>query len=277
MIMDKLTVKKIEPISARRVEGITIKSPQELILMREAGRVVAMAKACLIEAIQPGITTRELDFIAEESIRNNGGIPSFKGYTGGMSITPFPGTICASINEQIVHGIPGERILNSGDLFSIDVGAIVNGFHGDSAFTIGVGEIPPESQRLIDTTRESLLLGIQQAKIEARIGDISHAVQTHAEYNGYSVVREYVGHGIGRNLHEDPQIPNYGKPGRGPKLKAGMVIAIEPMLNIGDWKTKQLGDGWTVVTADGSLSAHFEETVAITERGPEVLTAVVNI
>jgi len=275
--MDKLTVKKIEPISTRRVEGITIKSPQEIILMREAGRVVAMAKACLMKAIQPGITTRELDIIAEDSIRNNGGVPSFKGYTGGMSINPFPGTICASVNEQIVHGIPGDTVLNSGDVLSVDVGAIVNGFHGDSAFTIGVGKIPSESQRLINTTRESLLLGIQQAKAGGRIGDISNAVATLAEYNGYSVVREYVGHGIGRNLHEDPQVPNYGKPGRGPKLKVGMVIAIEPMLNIGDWKTKQLEDGWTVVTADGSLSAHFEETVAITEKGPEVLTAVENI
>ena len=255
----------------RRTGGITIKSKRELGLMRQAGKVVAEAKAHVMEAVKPGITTGELDRIAEDVIRKMGAVPSFKGYAAGGPI-PFTGTICASINEEIVHGIPGSRKLKEGDIFSVDVGAIVKGFHGDSAFTVGVGDISDEAQRLIDATRESLKLGIEQATAGARIGDIGHAVQKYAESQGYSIVRKYVGHGIGRALHEDPQVPNYGRPGRGQLMKRGMTIAIEPMLNIGTHETVQLDDGWTVVTADQELSAHFEDTIAITEHGAEILT-----
>ena len=253
--------------------GITIKSARELAQMREAGRVVAQVKAKLARAIRPGITSGELDRIADEEIRRLGAKSNFKGYRAVGTI-PFPATICVSFNEQVVHGIPSIRVIQEGDVVSVDVGAVVEGFHGDSAFTVGVGEITNEAQRLIDATRESLRLGIAQAKVGARVGDISAAVQGHAESMGYSVVRQYTGHGIGRAMHEDPQVPNYGVPGRGPLLREGMVLAIEPMLNIGGWETTQLGDGWTVATADGSLSAHFEETVAITESGTEVLTSL---
>lgn len=253
--------------------GITIKSKRELAHMREAGRVVARTKIKLMEAIRPGVTTADLDRLAEKQIRDMGAIPSFKGYTAGGA-TPFPATICASINEEIVHGIPGGRVLREGDVFSVDVGAEVNGFHADSAFTVGVGDISNVARRLVETTKESLETGIAQAKAGGRVGDISAAVQEYAEARGYGVVRQYVGHGIGRDLHEDPQVPNYGKAGRGPALRAGMTLAIEPMLNLGTWETVQLDDGWTVATADGELSAHFEDTIAITENGSEVLTAV---
>ena len=239
--------------------------------MRQAGKIVAEAKAHVMEAVKPGVTTRELDRIAENVIRKMGAVPSFKGYAAGGPI-PFTGTICASINEEIVHGIPGRRKLKEGDIFSVDVGAIVKGFHGDSAFTVGVGDISDEAQRLIDHTREALKRGIAQATHGARIGDIGSAVQKYAEGQGYSVVRKYVGHGIGRALHEDPQVPNYGRPGRGVLMRKGMTIAIEPMLNIGTDETEQLDDGWTVVTADGELSAHFEDTIAITREGAEILT-----
>ena len=234
--------------------------------MREAGRVVAQAKAKVLEAIRPGITTAELDRIAAREIKRLGADPSFKGLYG------FPATICVSLNEQIVHGIPSDRRIREGDLVSVDVGAIVGGFHSDSAFTVGVGEITDEAQRLIDATRESLRLGIAQATAGARVGDISAAVQSYGEGLGYGVVRQYVGHGIGRDLHEDPQVPNYGVPGRGPLLREGMALAIEPMFNLGGWETRQLGDGWTVVTADGRLSAHFEHTIIITASRSEVLT-----
>ena len=258
--------------TAQRIpSGITIKSDKEIELMRQASKVVAEAKAHVKDAVKPGVTTSELDRIAEKVIRGMGAVPSFKGYAAGGPI-PFPGTICASINDEIVHGIPGKRRLKEGDIFSVDVGAIVNGFHGDSAFTVGVGEISEQAQRLIDATREALAQGIAQARAGKRIGDISHAVQAYAEGQGYSVVRKYVGHGIGRALHEDPQVPNYGKAGRGPRIKKGMAIAIEPMLIIGKRYTKQLDDGWTVVTADGSLSAHFEDTIAITAKGAERLS-----
>lgn len=239
--------------------------------MRQAGKIVAEAKAHVKDAVKPGITTGELDRIAEDVIRKMGATPSFKGYAAGGPI-PFTGTICASINEEIVHGIPGSRKLKEGDIFSVDVGAIVKGFHGDSAFTVGVGDISDEAQRLIDATRESLKQGIEQATAGSRIGDIGHAVQKYAEAQGYSVVRKYVGHGIGRALHEEPQVPNYGRPGRGHLIKKGMTLAIEPMLNIGTHETVQLDDGWTVVTADGELSAHFEDTIAVTVEGAEVLT-----
>ena len=256
--------------SESRPSGITIKSSQELRWMREAGYVVAQTKAALVRSIAPGMKTRELDAIASRQISKMGARPSFKGYRG------FPATICVSVNDQIVHGIPGNRVIREGDIVSMDVGAIVEGFQGDSAVTVGVGTISLEAQRLIDATREALEIGIQQALPGYRVGDISWAIQQYSETLGYGVVREYVGHGIGRALHEEPSVPNFGDPGRGPLLEPGMAIAIEPMLNFGSKETKVLEDDWTVVTADGGLSAHFEHTVAITERGPEVLTTLEN-
>ena len=249
-------------------EGITIKSPQELRLMREAGQVVAETIAQLERTIEPGMKTKELDAIANRHINRLGAKPSFKGYRG------FPATICVSLNEEIVHGIPGDRVIQEGDIVSVDVGAIVGGYHGDSAITMGVGTISTEAERLIETTRLALEKGIQQARAGSRVGDISRAIQECAESHGYSVVREYVGHGIGRALHEEPSIPNFGEASKGPLLRPGMVIAIEPMLNKGGWETRVLPDEWTVVTADGALSAHFEHTLVITEDGPEVLTLV---
>ena len=240
--------------------------------MRQAGQVVAHVKTMLKEAIRPGVSTRELDAIAEQEIGRLGAESNFKGYRVGASV-PFPATICVSLNEEIVHGIPSDRVIHEGDVVSVDVGAVVSGFHGDSAFTVGVGEVSEEARRLIEATEESLRLGIGQVKAGARVGDISAAVQRCAEGLGYGVVRQYTGHGIGRAMHEEPQVPNYGPPGKGPLLREGMTLAIEPMLNVGGWETVQLPDGWTVVTADGSLSAHFEETVAITDAGTEVLTA----
>ena len=250
-----------------RTGGITIKSEKELDLMRESGSIASHTKAMLIDAVRPGVMSRDLDALAEREIRFLGAVPSFKGLYG------FPATICASVNEEIVHGIPSRRRLVEGDIISIDLGAIVGGFHSDTAFTVGVGEIDEDSQRLVEATRTSLYRAIEQVKAGHRVGDIGAAVQTYAEGMGYGVVRQYVGHGIGRALHEDPQVPNYGKPGRGALLRVGMTIAIEPMLTAGTWDTKVLDDGWTVVTADGSRSAHFEDTVAVTENGPEVLTA----
>ena len=251
-----------------RPNGVTIKSSKELDLMRESGQIVAETKILLAEAIQPGLTTAELDRIAENEIRKRGGVPSFKGYLG------FPATICSSFNEEIVHGIPSNRCMNEGDLISIDIGAIVGGFHSDTAFTAGVGDITDKAQCLIEATEKALRLGIAQVKPGARIGDISSAIQEYSEGLGYGVVRQYVGHGIGRSLHEDPQVPNYGSPGKGPILRQGMTIAIEPMLNMGSWETETMSDGWTVVTADRQLSAHFEDTVAITNAGVEVFTSV---
>ena len=250
-----------------RANGITIKSTRELDYMREAGRVASLTKVVLKDAIRPGVTSRELDAIAEREIRSLGAVPSFKGLYG------FPATICTSFNEEIVHGIPSRRRLEEGDIISIDLGAIVGGFHSDTAFTVGVGSIDEDSQRLVDATKESLRLAVEQTSAGNRVGDIGAAVQTYAEALGYGVVRQYVGHGIGRALHEDPSVPNYGTPGRGAQLRVGMTVAIEPMLNMGTWDTRVLDDGWTVVTADGSRSAHFEDTVAVTENGPEVLTA----
>ena len=236
-------------------------------LMKQAGRVVAHAKALVAEAIRPGVTTAELDAIADSAIRAEGAIPSFKGYLG------FPASICTSINEEIVHGIPGSRVVVDGDLLSIDVGAIVGGLHADSAFSVGVGEVADETADLIDATHESLQRGIERVRPGARIGDVSAAVQACAESRGYAVIRQYVGHGIGYAMHEDPSVPNFGVAGRGPLLKVGMAIAIEPMLCVGTWKTEVLEDEWTVVTADDKLSAHFEDTVLVTEDGPVVTTA----
>ncbi len=235
--------------------------------MVRAGRVVALAKRRVAEAVRPGVSTAELDRVAEEAIRGEGAVPSFKGYLG------FPASICASINEEIVHGIPGPRRLAEGDILSVDVGAIVDGLHGDSAFTVAVGAASERAADLIDATRESLRCGIEMVRPGARIGDISAAVQGHAEGRGYSLVREYVGHGIGYAMHEDPQVPNYGRPGRGPLLREGMALAIEPMLNAGTWRTRVLADGWTVATGDGELSAHFEDTVLVTADGPLVTTS----
>lgn len=253
-------------------KGITVKSERELDLMREAGRIIAEAKAAVKEALAPGVTSLEMDALAEEIIKKRGAIPSFKGYQPAPHMPPFPATICFSFNEEIVHGIPNDRKMQIGDIVSIDFGAIVEGYHGDSAFTAGVGTITDSAQKLIDVTAASLVEGIKKAEIGNRLTDISNAIQVYAESEGFAVVREYVGHGIGRALHEEPQIPNYGTPGRGPILREGMVFAIEPMLNVGTWKTKVMPDGWTIVTEDGELSAHSEHTVAITIDGPEVLT-----
>ena len=235
--------------------------------MRSAGAIVGATLTVLEESVRPGIKTRELDEIAHGEITRLGGQPAFKGYRG------FPATLCTSVNDEIVHGIPGDKVLQEGDLVKMDVGAVVDGFIGDAAITVAVGEVSREARDLIEVTRRSLEEGIKAAKNGARVGDIGSAVQTFAEAQGYSVVREYVGHGVGRFLHEDPQVPNYGVAGKGPLLRKGMTIAIEPMVNVGDWHTRVLEDNWTIVTLDGSLSSHFEHTIAITDGEPEVLTA----
>ena len=247
---------------------IILKSPEEIAKMRRAGRIVATTREQVAAAVRPGVTTGRLDAVAEEIIRNGGAVPSFKGYRG------FPATICASINEEVVHGIPGGRVLRDGDVVSLDFGAIWEGYHADSALTVFCGEPPSDqAEKLVRITEDALEAGISQIRLGGRLSDIGHAVQQVVEGAGFSVVREYVGHGIGQNLHEDPQIPNFGIPGRGPELRPGMVLAVEPMVNLGGWETRPLADGWTVVTADGSLSAHFEHTIALTDEGPEVLTA----
>ena len=235
--------------------------------MRRAGGIVGAVLSVLQEAVKPGLKTRELDAIAFREIRRLGGKPAFKGYRG------FPASICTSINAEIVHGIPGDSEIREGDLLKMDVGAVVDGFIGDAAVTVGVGKISREASDLIEVTRLCLQEGIKAARDSSRVGDIGAAVQSVAEGRGYGVVREYVGHGVGRFLHEDPQIPNYGPPGRGPLLRQGMTLAIEPMVNIGGWRTRLLDDQWTVVTADGTLSAHFEHTIAVTDGEPEILTA----
>lgn len=243
-----------------------IKSDTELEYMRSAGKVVANTLAMIETVIKPGITTAEIDRLAEEFIRSQGAIPSFKGYGG------FPGSICTSINNIVIHGIPGKTILKEGDIISVDCGAILNGYHGDAARTFPVGSISKEAQHLIDVTKESFFKGIEKAIVGNRLTDISAAIQKYAEGFGYSVVRDFVGHGIGTAMHEDPQVPNYGAAGKGPKLVHGVVLAIEPMINIGTHKVKIMPDGWTVVTADGKLSAHYENTIAITNNGVEILT-----
>ena len=257
---------------ARRPNGITLKSERELKLMLEAGQIIAQTKATVIKAVEAGVETRELDAIAEDTIRSLGAVPSFKGYKPGMASYAFPASICASINDEIVHAIPNERKLRRGDILSVDVGAIYEGLHADSAFTVGVGEVSEEAQRLIDATERSLDEGIERVRAGGRIGDISNAIQKYGERMGYHVVRKYVGHGIGFNMHEEPQVPNFGRPGKGPLIRRGMALAIEPMLNIGTSKTRVLDDDWTVSTADGSLSAHFEDTVTVTETGPLITT-----
>ncbi len=242
------------------------KSNRELALMREAGRIVAITLAHLEERIKPGITTAELDALAHQMATKYGATPSFLGYRG------FPASLCISINEELVHGLPGPQALEEGDIVSMDFGAIHKGYHGDAAITVGVGRISAIAQELIETTRGALRAGIDQAIKGRYLGDISWAIQSYAESHGFSVVRQYVGHGIGRDMHEDPQIPNYGQPGRGVLLKPGMTFALEPMLNMGTYLTRVLDDNWTVVTEDGELSAHFEHTIAITDGEAEILT-----
>ena len=246
--------------------GITIKSPKEIDAMRRAGSIVGATLAILRSSVEPGLTTKDLDTIAYKEIVRHGGKPTFKGYRG------FPASICTSVNEEIVHGIPGKRVLKEGDIIKMDVGATIDGFIGDAAISVAVGEVAIEAIELMDATRLSLEEGIKAAIPGNRIGDIGAAVQKYGESKGYGVVREFVGHGVGRFLHEDPQVPNYGRPGLGPLLRTGMCIAIEPMLNLGDWHTRILDDQWTVVTADGKISSHFEHTIAITDDGPEIMT-----
>lgn len=248
---------------------ITIKSKREILLMKEAGRIVALAHQEVKKHIEPGVTTFELDQIVEKVIRDNDAIPSFKGYGG------FPGSACTSVNEQVVHGIPSKKVhLKNGDMISVDIGAMYKGYHGDSAWTYSVGEVKPEISKLMKVTKESLFEGLKYAKAGNRLTDISHAIQSYAESFGYSVVREFVGHGLGKQLHEDPQIPNYGLPGRGPILKKGMTLAIEPMINMGRKEVKVLKDNWTAVTIDKKPSAHYEHSILITDDEPIILTTV---
>ncbi|MFH0941655.1 MAG: type I methionyl aminopeptidase [Chloroflexota bacterium] len=246
--------------------SIIIKSEREIGAMRQAGKIVATVLEKLREALKPGLKTSELDEMALSELARLGGRSSFKGYRG------FPAHLCVSINDELVHGIPGERFVREGDLVSLDFGAIYRNFHGDAAITVGVGEISPGSRELMTATENALEAGIAAARCGARLGDVSAAIQDYAEARGFAVVREYTGHGIGRQMHEEPQIPNFGEPNTGPELKKGMTLALEPMLTAGDWRTKVASDGWTVSTADGTLCAHFEHTLAITNGQPEVLT-----
>ena len=241
---------------------IVLKTPDEIEIMARASKLVAETLQVLRREIRPGISTDDLDKIAESHIRAGGGAPAFKGYRS------YPKTLCASVNDEVVHGIPSKRILKEGDVIGMDLGAIIDGFYGDSAMTVPVGEVPPRVAELLRVTEEALFAGIAQAIVGNRLSDISHAVQDHAERSGFSVVTDFVGHGIGRQLHEEPQVPNYGKPGQGPRLQVGMVLAIEPMVNMGGSAVRVLDDQWTAVTQDGSLSAHFEHTIAIQPSGP---------
>ena len=245
---------------------IIVKSREEIAIMREAGKIVGGTLQLLADWLRPGLVEKELDEIVRKEFKKRDVIPTFLGYHG------YPATVCVSINDEIVHGIPGDREIMDGDVVSIDLGCTYRGFVADSALTVGVGNVSSKAQKLIDATKEAVWLGIHSARGGSRVGEIGHAIQTYAEGRGYSVVREYVGHGVGREMHEDPQIPNYGSRESGPVLRPGMVIAIEPMVNIGGWQTKRDSDNWTVRTADGSLSAHFEHTLAITDEEPEVLT-----
>ncbi|NLW45496.1 MAG: type I methionyl aminopeptidase [Syntrophomonadaceae bacterium] len=245
---------------------IIIKSKKELECMRQAGLIVADTLERLAGLVKPGITTATLDRFAEDYLAKRGAKPAFKGYKG------FPASICASVNQEVVHGIPGKRRLKEGDIISIDLGAIVDGWYGDAAITVPVGEVDPEIMRLLKVTEESLYLGIEAARPGVRLGVVSNTIQKHVEKAGFSVVRQYVGHGIGRQMHEDPPVPNFGRPDRGPLLEEGMTIAIEPMVNAGGYEVVVAPDNWTVITKDGSFSAHFEHTIAITSNGPEILT-----
>lgn len=246
-----------------------LKSPQEIAVMRQAGRINALALQAVREMIRPGVTTAELDAVAEAIIRKHSAIPTFKGYPGPY---PFPATICASINEQLVHGIPGKRKLQAGDVISIDCGSTFEGFVGDAAITVGVGEISPDAHRLIEVTEQALFEGIRQMRAGNRVGDVSAAIQRYVESYNLHVTREYTGHGVGRQMHEGPQVPNYGIAGRGMVLRPGMTIALEPMVLVGTHNTRVLSDQWTVVSADGSLTAHCEHSIAVTEGEPLILT-----
>lgn len=248
--------------------AITIKTQQQIEKMRIAGKILAQLDEILRNEIKPGITTKQLDTIAENYIRSQGAVPSFKGYGG------FPASICTSVNDEIVHGIPSLKMLKAGDIISIDMGAYIGGFHGDAARTYGVGEISDEAQKLIDVTRQSFFEGIQFAKSGCYLNEIGEAIQDYVEKNGFSVVRRYVGHGVGKNLHEDPEVPNYKTVKRGPKLQKAMTLAIEPMVNMGTYELKVMKDGWTAVTKDGKFSAHYENTVLITDEKPELLTLI---
>jgi len=254
-------------------QKIPVKTRREIAVMREAGQHVGEILQELVELVQPGITTKELDRFAEKKILERGVVSSFKGYDP-YGLPPYPGVICVSVNEEIVHGIPGSRTIQAGDVVSLDFGVSLEGFHGDAAVTVTVGRMDPERQELVDVTRESLEKAIAQIRAGRRLSDIGHAVQSHVEPHGFSVVRDFAGHGIGRRMHESPWIPNYGAPGRGPRLVPGMVFAIEPMVNVGGPEVRILDDEWTAVTADGSVSAHFEHTVLVTGGEPEVLTRV---
>lgn len=245
---------------------IALKSAREIEIMRRSGRITATVLSELMRAARPGVSTGELDAMAEKGIRDRGGVPTFKGYRG------FSGSICASVNDEVVHGIPGGRRLRDGDLLSIDIGTTLEGYVSDSAATVAVGNVSAAAQRLLDVTQECLFEGIAAMQAGKRVGDIGAAVQAHAERNGYGVVRDLVGHGVGREMHEDPQVPNYGKPGTGAQLRPGLVLAVEPMITEGDYEVAILKDGWTVVTADGKLAAHFEHTIAVTDEGPRILT-----
>jgi methionyl aminopeptidase len=245
---------------------INIKSPREIEIMRRGGKITATTLTMLLKTAKAGMSLRELDRLAERSIREMGGIPTFKGYNG------FTATICASVNDEVVHGIPGDYVLKDGDLLSIDIGTTFEGYVSDSAASIGIGTVSPEAERLMRVTQESLMLGIAAMQKGNRLSDIGHAVQRHAESLGYGVVRALVGHGVGRKMHEEPQVPNYGEPGKGIVLRPGLCLAIEPMITEGTPEVETLDDGWTVVTADGKLAAHFEHTVALTDDGPRILT-----
>ena len=246
---------------------ITLKSPHEIDLMRQAGKITAAARALAGEMVRPGVTTQEIDRAVEHFIRKQGAVPSFLHYNG------YPASVCISVNDEVIHGIPGKRVLAEGDIVSVDVGAYIGGFHGDCAATFPCGQVSPEAQDLIDVTRQSFFEGIRFAKEGYRLLDISAAIQTYVESHGYSIVREYVGHGIGTAMHESPEIPNYGHPGRGPRLLRGMTLAIEPMVNAGSAAIRVLSDGWTVKTLDGKWAGHYENTVLITDGEPEILTA----
>ena len=246
---------------------ITLKSSHEIDLMRRSGKITAAARALAGEMVKPGVTTQEINDAVERFIRRQGAVPSFLHYNG------YPASVCISVNDEIIHGIPGKRVLQEGDIVSVDVGAYIGGFHGDCAATFPCGTVSPEARRLIDVTRQSFFEGIRFAREGQRLQDVSAAVQSYVEQNGFSVVREYVGHGVGARMHEPPEIPNYGRPGHGPRLLRGMTLAVEPMVNAGTAAITQLSDGWTVKTADGKWAAHYENTILITDGAPEILTA----
>ncbi|HLF17501.1 MAG TPA: type I methionyl aminopeptidase [Candidatus Omnitrophota bacterium] len=250
----------------KREYSISLKTAEEIAILRDAGKVLAGIIEKLKSSLTSGITTKDIDGIAQELIQKSHVKPAFKGYRG------FPGCVCVSINEEVVHGIPGERIVKEGDIVSLDVGIVYKDYYSDTAVTVGVGRLNGDLSKLLKVTEESLYKGIEQARVSNHLSDISHAIQKHVEANHFSIVREFVGHGIGKRLHEDPEIPNFGPPNNGPVLEEGMVFAIEPMVNMGSWQTKILEDGWTVVAADGKPSAHFEHCVAVTKNGPEILT-----